>query len=112
VQDTVNGFIEIAKEDSLIGQDVNIATQSEISIEDLANEIIAQINPNAKIIQEEERFRPEKSEVYRLYGSNEKLTSFTNWKTRYTLKDGIKETIDWFKDEKNLSKYKADIYNL
>lgn len=112
VTDTVNGFIEIAKSDKTIGGEINIATQREISIKNLAEELIRQINPNAKIICEEERIRPEKSEVNRLLGSNEKLKSLTNWSQKFTFEEGIKETIEWFKIKKNLEKYKTEIYNL
>src|SRR5690606_41436237 len=75
VKDTVNGFIEISKSDNVVGEDINIAIQSEISIKDLAEELIRQINPAARIVNEQQRMRPEKSEVYRLFGSNEKLKS-------------------------------------
>ena len=112
VKDTVNGFIEITKSEQTIGEEINIATQSEISIGDLAKELIKQINPKAKILSEEERLRPEKSEVNRLFGSNEKLKKLTNWKQKYSLEDGLRETIEWFGKKENLAKYKAGIYNL
>jgi NAD dependent epimerase/dehydratase len=112
VKDTVGGFLEIANSNTLIGQDCNIATNSEISIEDLANQIIDQINPNAKIVTDVQRVRPEKSEVFRLFGSNDKLISNTNWVQKYSLKNGLKETIEWFKDPRNLSQYKSNIYNI
>lgn len=110
VKDTVQGFIEIAKSDITIGEEINIATQQEISIGELAQEMINQINPNAKIICEEERLRPEKSEVNRLLGSNEKIKRLTNWEPKYNLETGLGETIEWIKN--NLDKYKIDIYNL
>lgn len=110
VKDTVQGFIEIAKADNTIGEEINIATQNEISIGQLAEELIRQINPNAIIVTEEERLRPEKSEVNRLLGSNEKIKQFTNWRPKYTLETGLAETIEWFKE--NLDKYKSDIYNI
>jgi NAD dependent epimerase/dehydratase len=112
VKDTVKGFVAIAKQPELIGHEVNIATQSEISIRDLANELIQQINPNAKIIEDEQRLRPAKSEVFRLFGSNEKLKSFTNWKQNYTLQEGLKETVEWFSQKENLQQYKSEIYNV
>lgn len=112
VKDTVKGFVEIAKTDSLIGHDCNIATQSEISVGDLAHELIRQINPAAKIITDNERLRPEKSEVFRLFGSNEKILKHTNWKQEFSLSEGLAETIKWFKDPANLRQYKADIYNI
>ncbi|MEF9919328.1 MAG: NAD-dependent 4,6-dehydratase LegB, partial [Eubacterium sp.] len=110
VKDTANGFIEISKSDQTIGEEINIATQHEISIGELAQEIISQINPEAKIICEEQRLRPEKSEVNRLLGSNEKIKQLTNWEPQYTFKEGIQETIEWMK--KNLNAYKTDIYNV
>lgn len=112
VKDTANGFIEIAKCDALIGHEVNIATQSEITVGELAQEMINQINPNARIVSDEQRLRPAKSEVFRLFGSNEKLKQHTPWQTNYTLQQGIAETIEWFKQPENLNKYKADIYNV
>lgn len=112
VKDTIEGFIEIAKSDLTIGEEINIASAKEISIKDLAEELIKQINPNAKIISDDNRFRPEKSEVTRLLGDNTKIKSLTNWRPEYSFKDGIRETIEWFKSCENLSKYKSNIYNI
>lgn len=110
VKDTVNGFIEIAKSNMTIGEEINIATQQEISIGQLAEELVRQINPSAKIVCDEQRLRPEKSEVNRLLGSNEKIKMLTNWKTQYSFESGLAETIEFFKN--NLDKYKTDIFNL
>lgn len=112
VEDTVRGFHAIANCKELIGHEVNIATQSEISIGDLAQEMIDQINPGAKIVTDEERLRPAKSEVFRLFGSNDKIRKFTEWEPDHTLAEGIEKTIKWFSDKDNLSRYKADIYNV
>jgi len=112
VKDTVNGFVEIAREKKLIGEEVNIATNSEITIGDVAERIIKTINPEAKIISDENRIRPENSEVKRLYGSNEKIQKYTNWKPSYTFDEGLQETIEWFRNSKNLIKYKPEIYNI
>ena len=112
VKDTVSGFLNIAECDELIGHEVNIATQSEITIGDLAQNLIKNINPNAKIITDSVRLRPEKSEVFRLFGSNEKLKSYTDWEQEYSLEKGLKETIDWFSNVENLKQYKSDIYNV
>ena len=112
VKDVVNGFIEIAKSEKTIGEEINIATQSEISIGDLAQKLIKMINPEAKIKQDKKRIRPEKSEVYRLFGSNEKLKKLTNWKQKYSLDEGLKDTIEWFKKPVNLKGYKPEIYNV
>jgi NAD dependent epimerase/dehydratase len=112
VKDTVNGFIKIAEADSLIGHECNIATNSEISMQKMADTLIQLINPNAKIIQDENRLRPEKSEVFRLFGDNSKLIEHTDWKVEHTLAQGLQETINWFSDKENLKQYKAGIYNV
>ena len=110
VKDTVAGFIAIAESNQTIGEEINIATQQEISIGELAQEIISQINPSAKIVCDEQRLRPEKSEVNRLLGSNEKLKRLTDWKQRYTFSEGIAETIAWMRE--HMDAYKPDIYNI
>ncbi|MCM1256296.1 MAG: NAD-dependent 4,6-dehydratase LegB [Roseburia sp.] len=110
VKDTAAGFISIAESDKTIGQEINIATQQEISIGDLAKEIIAQINPDAKIICDEQRLRPKKSEVNRLLGANAKIKELTDWQQKYTFEQGIAETIQWLRG--NLGAYKTDIYNV
>jgi NAD dependent epimerase/dehydratase len=110
VKDTVNGFIEIEKSEKTIGEEINIASQTEISIGELASELIRQIHPQARIVCEPERMRPEKSEVNRLLGSNKKLKELTDWNQEYSLSLGLKKTIDWL--EKNQDKYKTGIYNL
>ncbi len=110
VKDTAAGFIAIAQSDCTIGEEINIATQQEISVGELAEEIINQINPKARIVCDEQRLRPEKSEVNRLLGSNEKIKMLTDWKAEYTFEQGIAETIEFLKN--NLDKYKADIYNV
>lgn len=110
VKDTVAGFIAIAESDKTIGEEINIATQMEISIGELATEIINQINPKAQIVCEEQRLRPEKSEVNRLLGSNDKIKTLTDWRPQYTLKQGIQKTIEWIKSNSDV--YKTDIYNI
>ena len=110
VKDTVNGFIKIYESEKTIGEEINIATQHEISIGELSEELIRQINPNAKIVCDEERLRPEKSEVNRLLGSNKKIKELTDWKPVYSFEEGLSETISFFKD--NMDKYKPDIYNI
>ena len=112
VKDTVNGFIEIAKSDSLIGHECNIATNSEISMQKMADTLIELINPNAKIIQDENRIRPEKSEVFRLFGDNTPILEHTKWQVKHSLTDGLQETINWFSNKENLKQYKAGIYNI
>lgn len=110
VKDTVGGFIAIYESDRTIGEEINIATQKEISIGQLAEELIRQMNPKARIVCDEERLRPEKSEVNRLLGCNEKIMRLTNWRPQYSLEKGLGNTINFLRD--NLGKYKIDLYNL
>lgn len=110
VKDTAAGFIAIAESDKTIGEEINIATQREISIGDLAKEIIEQINSDAEIVCDEKRLRPEKSEVNRLLGDNTKIKALTNWKQQYTFEEGITETIAWIRE--HMQAYKTDIYNV
>lgn len=110
VKDTANGFLAMYHSDKTIGQEINIATQKEISIGQLAEELIRQINPNARIICDEQRLRPEKSEVNRLLGCNKKIMELTDWRPQYTFEEGLAETIEFL--QHNLDKYKTDIYNL
>lgn len=110
VKDTAAGFIAMYESDKTIGQEINIATQREISIGQLAEELVRQINPEARIVCEEERLRPANSEVERLLGSNEKIMRLTEWRPRYSLEEGLAETIAWLRE--NLGSYKTDIYNI
>jgi len=110
VKDTAAGFISIAESSATIGQEINIASGKEISIGDLAQTIISQINPSARIVCDEHRLRPDKSEVNRLLGSNSKLKELTEWKQMYTFEQGIAQTIDWMRE--NLGRYKPDLYTL
>jgi len=112
VKDTVRGFEAIAESDAAIGEEINIASATEISIGALAQKLIDTINPEAKIIKDAERIRPEKSEVQRLFGSNEKIRSLTGWTPEYDLDKGLRETIAWFSEKEHLSRYKASVYNI
>jgi nucleoside-diphosphate-sugar epimerase len=112
VKDTVDAFTAIAKCEALIGHDVNIASQSEISVRELAEKLIKLTGTNSEIVFDDNRVRPEKSEVFRLFGSREKLNAFTGWQPLFSLDDGLKETISWFSKAENLRQYKADIYNV
>lgn len=110
VKDTVAGFMAIADCDAAIGQELNIATGQEHSIGDLARELIAQINPEAEIVCEAERLRPEKSEVNRLLGDAGKLRALTGWAPRYTFAEGLAATIEFLRG--NLGSYKVGQYVL
>lgn len=110
VKDTANGFYQIFKSDKTIGEEINIATQQEVSIGALAEELIRQINPIAKIVCDEQRLRPKNSEVNRLLGCNEKILRLTDWRPQYTFEQGLAETIVFLRE--NLSRYKTNIYNI
>lgn len=110
VKDTARGFIAIAKSEKTIGEEINIATGKEVSIGALAETLIQQLNPSATIFCEEERLRPEKSEVNRLLGCNKKMLELTSWTPQYSLEEGLEETISFIKN--NMSEYKTDIYNV
>lgn len=110
VKDTVNGFVEIYKSQKTIGEEINIATGVEISIGDLTHKLIEIINPEARILCDQIRLRPQKSEVDRLLGDNRKICSLTSWRPTVDIDDGLKQTIEFFKE--NMSRYKSDIYGL
>jgi len=110
VKDTVNGFIKIAESEATVGEVTNIGNGKCISIGELANIIIAKINPEIRIIEEAQRGRPAKSEVMKLLCDNSKAEKIAGWKPEYSLEKGIKETINFIKN--NLSYYKPEIYNV
>jgi len=115
VSDTVNAFISALDCPESIGKVINIGSNFEVSIKDTV-EIIANIlNKNIKITIDNERVRPENSEVDRLWCDNKRALSILNWKPEFAgldgFKEGLKKTIDWFSDEKNLVNYKSNIYN-
>jgi NAD dependent epimerase/dehydratase len=112
VKDTASGFIALAKSDESIGQEVNIATGLEYSVSDVANFLITEINPNAIIVSDEQRLRPEASEVFRLIGDNSKIKSLSDWSPSYDLYSGLRDTIAWFQIPENLNRYKSSIYNI
>ena len=110
VADTVEAFIEISKCDSAIGKVINAGSGVEISIEELVRTIASLIGVEVKIIQEEQRIRPEKSEVMRLICDNLQIKNLINWAPKYDLISGLKITIEWI--EKNLAIYKYELYNI
>ncbi|MBI5788353.1 MAG: SDR family NAD(P)-dependent oxidoreductase [Candidatus Schekmanbacteria bacterium] len=112
VKDTCKGFLALLNCREAIGKTVNIGSGREISVGDLAKLMIDQINPDAKIIHEEMRKRPDKSEVERLLCDNSLIKQLTGWEPEVSLKEGLKLTIEWFKNKENLNKYKWEIYNV
>jgi len=112
VEDTCRGFIELAKCDKAIGEIVNIGSNYEISIGDTLNIIKNIMQSDVEFIIDEQRIRPEKSEVFRLWCDNSKIHSLTGFEPKYSIKTGLEKTIEWFRNPKNLEKYKANIYNV
>lgn len=112
VKDTCEGFIALVKCDDAIGRAVNVGSGSEISIGNLVGLMIGIINPDAKIVSDEQRMRPSKSEVERLLCDNSLIMKLTGWEPKFQLKEGLLQTIEWFRDKDNLSKYKDDVYNI
>ena len=112
VKDTCQGLLELAGCEKAIGEAVNIGSGSEISVKDTLLLIKKLMNSEVEFITEEQRLRPENSEVFRLCCDNGKISKLTGFKPHYSLEHGLKETIDWFTDQKNLTKYKDGIYNV
>ena len=110
VSDTVDGFLQLAESERAVGEVTNIATGRAISMGELAQELIRQINPGARIEIDEQRMRPAASEVDRLLGSNEKIRSLTTWLPRHDLSQGLEKTIRWFAEPQNLARFSADRY--
>jgi NAD dependent epimerase/dehydratase len=112
VKDTVQAFIALAEADGVIGEELNVATGVEHSIGEVAQYLVDQINPDARITTRTARLRPEKSEVFRLVGDISKIKRHTRWQPGYDLARGLTETISWFRAPGNLNRYKAWLYNI
>jgi NAD dependent epimerase/dehydratase len=112
VLDTCRGFILLAECDKAIGEVVNIGSNFEISVSDTINMIKDIMQSNVTFKVEEQRIRPEKSEVFRLWCDNTKIANLTGFKPSYSIREGLTKTVEWFSDKANLSKYKTDIYNI
>jgi NAD dependent epimerase/dehydratase len=112
VTDTCRGFLELARCDAAIGESVNIGSNSEISIADTLNLIRELMNSSVEFLSDDQRLRPKKSEVFRLWCDNSKIRELTGFEPAYEIRTGLKATIDWFTRPENLAKYKADIYNV
>lgn len=112
VLDTCQGFIELATHENTVGETVNIGSNFEISVGDTLNLIKELMNSEVEFITEESRIRPEKSEVFRLWCDNTKISELTGFKPKYDIRAGLQETIDWFVQDDNLKKFKVNIYNV
>lgn len=116
ISDTVNGFISTLSSKSGVGEVMNLGSNFEISIQDIASLIGEIMNQEIKVIDSVERIRPENSEVNRLWADNSKAIELLSWKPEYAslngLKKGLEETVNWFKKPNNLNLYKSEIYNV
>jgi dTDP-glucose 4,6-dehydratase len=112
VQDTAAGFIAAANADETVGEVVNLGTKQEISVGDLAKLIGKIIGTDIEVTSDQERIRPEASEVERLLADNAKALRLMNWKPAFTLTHGLTETINWYKDPANLNLFKAGLYTI
>lgn len=112
VADTCRGFLELAKCDGAVGQTVNIGSNYEISVGDTLNLIKELMGSDVRFITDEQRIRPEKSEVFRLWCDNSLIEQLTGFKPEFRIREGMQATIDWFTQPANLAKYKSDIYNV
>jgi NAD dependent epimerase/dehydratase len=112
VEDTCRGFIALAISDKTIGQTVNIGSNFEISVKDTLELIKDIMQSDVKFITDEQRIRPENSEVHRLWCDNTKIKLLTGFEPHFSIRSGLKKTVDWFIKKENLSKYKSDIYNV
>lgn len=112
VADTCRGFLQLANSEKAIGQTVNIGSNYEITVGDTLNLIKELMNSDVEFITEEQRIRPGKSEVHRLWCDNKKIRELTGFEPEYTIRKGLEATIEWFTQPGNLAKYKADIYNV
>lgn len=110
VKDTAEAFVKVAQSDNTIGEVINAGSNYEITIGDTVKKIIDIIGSDVKIICDEDRIRPEKSEVNRLWADNTKIKELTGWAPNYTIDQGLAETVEWIKN--NLQYYKTDIYNV
>lgn len=112
VGDTVNGMYLITNSSESIGETINIGSGFEISIEDTFQLIKKITGSQAKLLFDNERVRPEKSEVNRLWCDNSKISKLTSFKPEYTFEAGLRKTIEWFSNPENLKRYKVEIYNV
>lgn len=112
VTDTCRGFIALAECEEAIGKSVNIGSNYEISIGDTLNIIKKIMNSDVTFLLDEQRLRPEKSEVHRLWCDNTLIKQLTGYVPEISIEAGLEKTVEWFLNKENLKQYKAGIYNV
>lgn len=112
VLDTCRGFVDILGCDAAIGEIVNIGSNFEISVQDTLDIIRDIMGSDIEFVIDQQRRRPNNSEVFRLWCDNKKINALTGFKPKFSIEQGLRKTVDWFSKAENLMKYKADIYNI
>lgn len=116
VKDTAQGFVAALQSDGIAGETINLASNYEISMQDVVNTIVELMGSKAQVVTDEARLRPKNSEVFRLWGDNNKAKKLLNWQPAFGglegFRKGIQNTIDWFSNSENRKNYKSDIYNI
>ncbi len=111
VTDTARGFLAIARAEGVEGQELNIATGTEISMADTLQTIARIMQSDVRYVTDPQRLRPANSEVFRLCGDSSRLRELTGWAPEFSLEEGLRKTIEWFTRPQNLAKYKWQSYN-
>ena len=112
VTDTCRGIQMLAESDASIGETVNIGSNYEISVGDTLNIIKNLMKSDVEFTTDDQRIRPGKSEVFRLWCDNSKIQLLTGFKPEVNIEQGLQNTIDWFTKPENIVKYKTNIYNV
>ena len=112
VRDTCKGFLALAEHEETIGKEINISSNFEISMKDTLDLIKRIMKSDVQFLTDEQRLRPEKSEVFRLWGDNTLIRELTGFSPDFDIEKGLTETCSWFSNAENLKKYKAGIYNV
>lgn len=111
VKDTCRGFLAIARAEGVEGEEINIATGAEVTMKQTLMKIAEIMDADINWVVDPERIRPSKSEVFRLCGDNTKIETLTDWRPEWSLEEGLRATVDWFRNPDNLAKYKYNVYN-
>lgn len=111
VKDTCRGFLAIARAEGVEGEEINIATGTEVTMKQTLMKIAEIMDADINWVVDPERIRPSKSEVFRLCGDNTKIETLTDWRPEWSLEVGLRATVDWFRNPDNLAKYKYNVYN-
>ena len=112
VEDCCRAFIMLAESKKTIGETLNIGSNYEISIADILKLIKELMSSDVTFVNDEQRIRPKKSEVFRLWCDNKKISELVGYKPQVNIRDGLKKTIDWMIRPENLKMYKPEIYNV